>query len=60
MSTHPTSLLDPGQDPGLWSNTPRGFQEWISTAHPEALGSDDRRCLARRDVAAGAHACLIA
>jgi hypothetical protein len=27
LSDHPASLLDPGQDPGLRSNTPGHFQQ---------------------------------
>jgi hypothetical protein len=41
LSDRPASLLDPGRDSGLWTNTPEGSQQRISVTGPGASGSGD-------------------
>jgi hypothetical protein len=53
----PTSL-DLGQGPGLRSNMPGSFWEWISIVKLEALEGGGLRLQAWWDVATGAQACL--
>jgi hypothetical protein len=45
LFAHPTSLLNQGHGPSLWSNMLRDFQQRISIASPGASGSGGLRHL---------------